>query len=404
VKDAAGIYMWSGLIMRACRSAFWPLLFVRLVTEVDLSPLQLVLLGTVFELTILVSEIPTGIVADIYSRRLSVILTFLIGGVAMFMSALVSPYWLLVISQMLVGFASTFETGAETAWITDELGSAEEAEHLILRRGQYQLFAGVVGVIGFSLLAWGTTLSTALAATGVTYVLWGLVLLAVMPENNFTRTEGEGWAEFAGMLRGGFAETRGVAALRILVTVIFIGGLAKEAIDRLDVKRLVDVGLPEDTNEAVIIGVIVAAKMLLAIGFVKVARTRARGRSVVPAMTMLLVGIGVGVLVLAHVDLLAIAALGLMFQGGFHFATEPLVTTWTNTFASSKARATIHSFVGQAEAFGEIIGGIVLGTVAEVFTVPTAMTISAVLFFLAAGLAITTRRVWDSSLSQVHAP
>lgn len=394
--------MGNGLVMRACHRAFWPLFFVRLVTDVDLSPLQLVLLGTVFELTILVSEIPTGVVADIFSRRLSVILSFFIVGGAMLMSAVVSPYWLLVVSQAVMGFGTTFESGAETAWITDELGSAEEAESLILRRGQWQLVAGIVGILGFSIVAAVTSLSTSISIIGAIFIAWGVFLIVRMPEAEFTRTTGEGWADFAAMLRRGFSHVRSVASLRILGVTIFIGGLAKEAIDRLDIKRLVDVGLPEDIDEAVVIGVLVAVKLAVATLLLMVTRSRATGSNVVVAYVVLFVGVAGGILLLAHVDLLEIAALGLVLQGGFHFASEPLVTTWTNTFATSRARATIHSFMGQAEAFGEILGGIVLGTIAEVFTVPTAMTISAVLFLTAAAIAATTSRVWTSSLEQVR--
>ena len=41
------------------------------VTEVGMSPLELVLCGTAMELAIFLFEVPTGVVADIVSRRLS---------------------------------------------------------------------------------------------------------------------------------------------------------------------------------------------------------------------------------------------------------------------------------------------------------------------------------------------
>ncbi|MFZ0549159.1 MAG: tetracycline efflux MFS transporter Tet(40), partial [Candidatus Promineifilaceae bacterium] len=43
------------------------------VETAGLNPLQLVLVGTVLELSVFICEIPTGIVADMYSRRLSVV-------------------------------------------------------------------------------------------------------------------------------------------------------------------------------------------------------------------------------------------------------------------------------------------------------------------------------------------
>ncbi len=50
------------------------------VNVVGLNPLQLVLVGTAMEATVFLCEIPTGVLADVYSRRLSIIIgTFLIG-------------------------------------------------------------------------------------------------------------------------------------------------------------------------------------------------------------------------------------------------------------------------------------------------------------------------------------
>ena len=53
---------------------------VYFVRVVHMSPLQLVLVGTVMEAAVFVFEIPTGAFADTYGRRLSVIISFLIQG------------------------------------------------------------------------------------------------------------------------------------------------------------------------------------------------------------------------------------------------------------------------------------------------------------------------------------
>jgi DHA3 family tetracycline resistance protein-like MFS transporter len=396
---AERIYLISGLIRRACSRGYWPLLFVRLVTEVELSALELVLLGTVMELTILTMEIPTGVVADVYSRKWSVVISFLVMGVAMALSGLFEPYALLVATQVLIGFGNTFETGAETAWITAELGGHEAAEPVILRRARLQLLAGVVGIVGFAGLAAITSLTAALVVIGAIYVGWSILLAVVMPETNFERSRGEGWRAFTGMLADGYGQARRINPLRVLVIVVFIGGLAKEAIDRLDVQRLVDVGLPNDIDEVLVIGLITAVKLLVASALLFAAHRRVGETDLITAMAVLLFGVAVGVLLLAQVDVLGVAALGLILQGGFHFATEPVVTTWTNRFASDDARATVHSFMGQAEAFGEIVGGIALGVVAQVISVPAAMTVSGVLFLVAAATTLRARTGWDAAAS-----
>ena len=49
----------------------------------ELNPLQLVLLGTALEGSVFLFEIPTGVVADVYSRRLSVIIGYTLVGFGM---------------------------------------------------------------------------------------------------------------------------------------------------------------------------------------------------------------------------------------------------------------------------------------------------------------------------------
>lgn len=396
--DATRIFILSGLIRKACVRGFWPLFFVRLVTEVELSPFQLVALGTVMELSILTMEIPTGIVADVYSRKWSVVAAFVVMGTAYVISGIVEPYGVLVLSQILIGFGNTFETGAETAWITSEVGSARAVEGVILRRARLELVASVAGILLFSGLAALTSLTFSLVTIGVIFALWGVALSQLMGETNFSRAEGDAWSEFTSMLRAGVHQTRRVRSLRYLVLALVCFGLAKEAIDRLDVQRLVDVGLPTDIDEVVVIGVLTAIKLIFAAVLLWAATAKASGRNAVPALAVLLVGSGLGIVLLAHTNLLVLAGLGLILQGGFGFAIAPLVTTWTNTFAADESRATVHSFMGQAEALGEIIGGLALGAVAELATIPTAMTVSVVLMFAGAATALRARATWADDL------
>jgi len=51
----------------------WTTAAVYFIRDVGTSPLQLVLAGTALEVAYFCFEIPTAIVADLYSRRLSVI-------------------------------------------------------------------------------------------------------------------------------------------------------------------------------------------------------------------------------------------------------------------------------------------------------------------------------------------
>ena len=58
----------------------WTTAAVYLVREVGMTPLQLVLTGTALEVSYFLFEIPTGVVADLYSRRLSLVIAAVVSG------------------------------------------------------------------------------------------------------------------------------------------------------------------------------------------------------------------------------------------------------------------------------------------------------------------------------------
>ncbi|MGI9614780.1 MAG: hypothetical protein ACR2QO_17850, partial [Acidimicrobiales bacterium] len=74
--DQARLFVWSGLIWQGALRAYWVSLVVRITIELELPSLQLVLLGTAMELALLLAEVPTGVVADAYSRNWSVVIGF----------------------------------------------------------------------------------------------------------------------------------------------------------------------------------------------------------------------------------------------------------------------------------------------------------------------------------------
>src|SRR5437016_7843067 len=101
----------------------WVVMAVYLVRELHFSPLQLVLMGTAMEGAVFLFEVPTGVVADTYSRRLSLIIGYLGMGTAWLVVGFVSTPWLVIVLWALWGIAYTFTSGAEEAWVADEVGA-----------------------------------------------------------------------------------------------------------------------------------------------------------------------------------------------------------------------------------------------------------------------------------------
>ena len=69
------------------------------VSEIGLSPLQLVLIGTVMEVTAFLFEIPTGVVADAYSRRTSLIVGWFLHGGAFALIAVAPNFEILLVAS-----------------------------------------------------------------------------------------------------------------------------------------------------------------------------------------------------------------------------------------------------------------------------------------------------------------
>ena len=91
------------------------------VTVVGLSPFQLVLVGTTLMVVILLAETPTGVLADTYSRRLSVIVGVALIGLGFLLEGLIANFAAVLAAQLIWGVGLTFTSGALEAWIADEL-------------------------------------------------------------------------------------------------------------------------------------------------------------------------------------------------------------------------------------------------------------------------------------------
>ena len=89
---------------------------------VGLDPFQMVLVGTVLEATCFLFEVPTGIVADLWSRRVSVIIGFVLIGAGFAFEGVVATFAAAIVGNVVWGIGYTFTSGALQAWITDEVG------------------------------------------------------------------------------------------------------------------------------------------------------------------------------------------------------------------------------------------------------------------------------------------
>jgi DHA3 family tetracycline resistance protein-like MFS transporter len=113
--DALKVYYGIELFEDIGRHAAFTVWAVYLVRDVGLNPLELVLLGTVGEISYFLLEVPSGVVADTYSRRASVILGLLVNGISMIVVGVSHEYAILLAGSVLWGLGSALMSGAYEA-------------------------------------------------------------------------------------------------------------------------------------------------------------------------------------------------------------------------------------------------------------------------------------------------
>jgi MFS transporter, DHA3 family, tetracycline resistance protein len=373
----------------------WVVMAVYLVNELHLSPLQLVLMGTAMEAAVFLFEVPTGVVADTYSRRLSLVIGYLGMGLAWLAVGLVSAPWLIIALWALWGLAYTFTSGAEEAWIADEVG-ADRVGPIFLRAARWGQAGAVVGLV--IQVAVGTqSLRVGVILGGVFTILCGLGCIAFMPETGFRRRPHEERASaFVELRTTAVAGARYAWAAPVIVLLagveVFMGA-SSEAFDRLkEAHFLRDVGLPAvgSLDPVVWFGIFWLVGMLLNIAAIGslIKSVERGGRQTVAYFLFGFTAIELVAMLLfaltGSVWLAIGALLGVFFCRNMQ---GPLYDTWLNEqITDSSVRATVISLTGQANAIGQAGGGPVLGGIGNVWGIRAALAVGAAAIAPALGL------------------
>jgi DHA3 family tetracycline resistance protein-like MFS transporter len=360
---------------------------------VGLTPFQLVLVGTVLEIAAFIAEVPTGIVADRRSRRLAVVLGYLLVGAGFVLEGAVPAFWAVLAAQVVWGTGAAFTSGALQAWVVDETGE-DRAETLFLRGAQLAQVAAIGGIGLSVVLGWGTPRVPVIVG-GVVWMAIGVVLWFLMPEDGFVPAPREEMTTVQSLVAGGrdgLRVVRAVPLLGALVLAELFSGLSSEALDRLWTPHLLAIGLPSAPRPVVWFGLIAVAGMAASVLAIEVARRRVSGHCdrVVARAMVALVALQVGaiaVFALAGSFVLAVAAwwaLGLLRR-----VQGPVLSGWSNRHIPSATRATVLSLQAQANALGQIVGGPICGAVASAVSLRAGLALAGA--FLAPAVAVLAR-------------
>jgi len=365
------------------------------VVELDLRPLRLVLLGSFLVGTMLLAEIPTGVVADAYSRKWSIVVSWVVMAAALALAPITAFFPIMLVWQVLYAVGWTFQSGADTAWVTDETGVEDDA--LIMRHAIFRSLGLLVG-IALGALGGQWSLRGTMVLAGCAAGLYAVGLARVMQEHAFTpveQTEGRR-QQMVDIWSDGWTTVRASVALIAMFLSVVLSSMAAEAINTLDTPRLVELGLEDYSGAQAVawFGAVWFVMTLVNIPIMVLAERRlddVEERVAAGWLVVLWLAAGIGIFLLAG-PWLWIGVIGWLVRDVAAEVTEPLTIAWANRRAESAVRATVISFRGQAQALGELVGGLALGVVAELISIAAALTVAGVLLCLAAIPFVLLRR------------
>lgn len=367
MSDTATVFLrWSGP-RAALHRGYWLVTSLYLVVDAGLSPFQLVFIGVAQGVVSLVFEIPAGVLADTISRKWSLVVFHILVGVSMVVTGLVTSFPALVATQMLWGIAWTFASGADVAWVTDELNCPERTAQVLAAQARWQQMGAAGGMLGFGALAWAAGRSSAMVAAGGMMTLLGLYVAARFTEQHFTPTRTRRWRQATTILRRGVALARGDREILVVFAATFLVNGAAVGFGRLYPKHLVGLGLPNRPDPIVWftgLGIITFVAGALAL---RIVEAHIAGAGVARRVYAAACGIGaLGVLLLTVAPDAVTGSAGVLLAAGIaQTVTRAVGAIWVNDRTTSDVRATVQSFLAQVEYVGEILCGVGLSVVAR---------------------------------------
>ncbi len=359
---------------------------VRGIYQVDialLNPLQIVLIGTTLEITHFLFEIPTGVVADKYSRKLSIIIGLFLIGVSFIAEGLFPLFFMLIFIQIILGIGDTFTSGADEAWIADELNGKDLAP-VFLKGTQIGQFFSIIGTIISMVLGGFIYIRLPYYISGGLFILLAIFFIFYMKETQFKKvvSSENHFKHMVNSVKLVLQLIKQKPVLILMVAITLFYGLYSEGFDRLWTPHILE-EINLTPNKALLLtGFISLIAMLLSILAVVYIKWRLQKSGKLEKVWLLFV---INLLMVFALFFFAItkeivvtASLYIVFYT-VRRINQPVYRAWMNEHITSSIRATVLSTYGQLDSIGQVISGPIIGAIALNTSISFGIVISSIL-------------------------
>lgn len=392
------ILFWA-FARAALARGFWLVASLYLVLDARLAPSELVLIGVGQALASFLFEVPTGVVADTLSRKLSIVLSHLVVALGMLMTGLVTDFPLLLVSQVIWGVGWTFSSGADIAWITDELNDPARVNGVLAAEARWGQIGSACGLLLFGGLAALIGRSAVILGAGGGMLMLGVLVAWIFPERHFRPTRADHRQRALDIFRQGLRLVRhDREILAIFAANLLIHGAA-DGFERLSVQRLVGLGLPVGIDTSLWLawlGIVGALLGALALRGVEATLAGVRAAPWVYALGCVVGALGVWLL--AFAPNARVGSTGILIASGIAWTvTRAVAAIWVNQRTTRDVRARVQSFLAQTEYVGEAACGLILAGVAASASNLAALALAGLLVVGAGLIALRARPAPSSS-------
>jgi MFS family permease len=367
--------------------------------DAGLNNLEAFAANAFFTAGMVVFEVPTGIVADMWGRRTS----FLLGTVTLAVTTALyvllweieAPFWEWALVSLLLGLGFTFFSGATEAWLVDALDATgfEGPLESVLARGQVITGIGMLtGSIGGGVLAEAVSLGFPFVVRAAVLILMFVVALALMQDVGFEpKRDGRPLAEMRRIASNSIEYGWRVPAVKYLMLAApFTGGVGIYVFYALQPYLLELYGDPEAYGIAGLVAAIVAGSQILGGLATKQVRGlfRLRTSALLAAEALSVAAlVGIGLIESFGAVLALIVVWGLLFA-----AVMPIRQAYLNGLIPSQQRATILSFDSLMSSSGGVVAQPILGRAADVWGYPASYVLSGAISAISLPFIARSRR------------
>ena len=364
-------YLLFSAITAMCFSLVATVMIVYHIEIVHLNPLQLILVGTTLELACFIFEIPTGIVADVYSRKLSIVIGGVLTGVGFILEGSISSVIFVLVAQIGWGLGSTFISGSLEAWIAEEEKN-KDLDEIYIKGAQAGQIGAFIGIVLSTVIA-NFSVRLPIIVSGVLFIILALFLWLYMPENNFKPSAPGDLNTFKKMVytfKSGLKFVKSKSIIMILLAVTLFYGLSSEGYARLSNAHFFqETTLPKLGNLSSvtwfgIFGILGMILSFIVMHFMaknlKNEDNRKNGKLLL-CINILYIS---SMLIFALTRNFSLMLIAYLATNTFRIINEPIFSAWLNGHIDDNSRATVLSINGQMNSLGQILGGPIIGIIA----------------------------------------